>query len=241
MLVGMIVAIDGPAGAGKSSVARAVSARLGFAYLDTGALYRATALRVLRDGCTPQEAAHHLDIHLGGRVLLMGEDVTEAIRSPEVTNLTPNIAKQPTVRAALLDTQRDLLHRGDWVAEGRDIGTVVAPDAEVKIYLTATEKERARRRAAQSGRPVELELEDLRRRDEVDSNRDHSPLEAADDAIELLTDGMSFDEVVDAVVELVPQHLATTPRLFPAAASDVDHERVKASRGRAQRARSGPR
>jgi cytidylate kinase len=227
----MIVAIDGPAGAGKSSVAREVSARLGFAYLDTGALYRATALRVLRDGCTPQEAAHHLDIHLGDRVLLMGEDVTEAIRSPEVTNAAPEVAKRPEVRTALLDTQRDLLHRGDWVAEGRDIGTVVAPDAEVKIYLTATDEERARRRAAQSGRPVEVELEDLRRRDELDSNRDHSPLEAAPDAIELLTDGMDFGEVVDAVIKLVPEDLATTPRLFPTAASDFDHRRAKARRG----------
>jgi cytidylate kinase len=227
----MIVAIDGPAGAGKSSVARAVSARLGFSYLDTGALYRATALRVLRDGCRAEEAAHHLDIHLGDRVLLMGEDVTTAIRSPEVTNLTPEIAKRPDVRSALLDTQRELLHRGDWVAEGRDIGTVVAPDAEVKIFLTATDEERAYRRAMQSGRPVEVELDDLRRRDSVDSSRDHSPLEPAHDAIELLTDGMSFDAVVDAVVALVPEHLASTPRLFPTAASDVDHSRTKRSRG----------
>src|SRR4051812_44486694 len=136
----MIVAIDGPAGAGKSTVARAVAAALRFTYLDSGALYRCVALARPRDPAT-------LDIRFDGdRVLLDGEDVGDAIRTAEISQEASRRAADPSVREALLDKQRALLAEGDWVAEGRDIGTVVAPDAELKVWLTADEAERARRR-----------------------------------------------------------------------------------------------
>jgi len=133
----MVVAIDGPAGAGKSTVARAVAARLGFTYLDTGAMYRAVALAALERGGPPGAVAPALDIALGERVLLDGRDVTDAIRTREVSEAASVAAAQPAVRAAMVDQQRRLLGTGDWVAEGRDIGTVVAPDAAVKVFLTA--------------------------------------------------------------------------------------------------------
>ena len=136
----MLVAIDGPAGAGKSTVARAVARALGFTYLDSGALYRAVALSGASD---PSDLEIRFD---GDRVLLDGRDVSEAIRTPEISQEASRRAADPTVRAALLDKQRALIASGDWVAEGRDIGTVVAPDAELKVWLTADEDERARRR-----------------------------------------------------------------------------------------------
>src|SRR5882672_9313498 len=127
----MVVAIDGPAGAGKSTVAREVARALGFTYLDTGAMYRAAALAALRG----RDDVADLDIEVGDRVLLDGEDVTEAIRTPEVSEAASRLAGRPEVRAALVDKQRALLAQGDWVAEGRDIATVVAPEAEVKVFL----------------------------------------------------------------------------------------------------------
>jgi cytidylate kinase len=190
----MLVAIDGPAGAGKSTVARAVARALGFTYLDSGALYRAVALSGADD-------ASMLDIHLeGDRVLLGGEDVSDAIRTPEISQEASRRAADPAVRAALLDTQRALIASGDWVAEGRDIGTVVAPDADVKVWLTADEAERARRR----GQPVDQ----VRERDQRDAAREHSPMVAADDAIEVDTTGLDIDEVVARIVDLVG---ASTP------------------------------
>jgi cytidylate kinase len=185
----MLVAIDGPAGAGKSTVARAVARALHFTYLDSGAMYRCVALAWPRD---PES----LDIHFDeDRVLLDGEDVSEAIRTPEISQRASEVATDPAVRAAMLAKQRALIATGDWVAEGRDIGTVVAPDAEVKVWLTADEEERARRR----GQPAD----EVRERDARDAGREHSPMVAADDAVEVDTTGLSIDEVVDRIVDLV--------------------------------------
>lgn len=197
-----VVAIDGPAGAGKSSVARAVAGALGFTYLDTGAMYRAVALAALRCGAEPASVAPLVRIEVGRRVCLDGEDVTEAIRTPEVSEAASRAAADPAVRRALVEQQRRVLARGDWVAEGRDIGTVVAPSAEVKVFLTADPTERARRRAAELGLDVEAVLAEQAERDARDSTRDASPLQAADDAVLLDTTGLSQDEVVARVVAL---------------------------------------
>lgn len=195
----MIIAIDGPAGAGKSSVARALALALGFAYLDTGAMYRCVALARLRD---PAADPAGLEIELGDRVLLAGEDVGEAIRAPEVTEQASVVAADPAVRAALVERQRTLLSDGDWVAEGRDVGTVVAPQADLKVFLTATADERARRRAEQAGRDVASVLSEQRDRDARDSSRETSPLEVAADAHLLDTTGLTLSDVVDRIAAL---------------------------------------
>ena len=209
----MIVAIDGPAGAGKSTVARGVATALGFAYLDSGALYRCVALASLDDPTS--SAAEHaagLAVSLGPRVLLGGRDVTHTIRSPTVSAQSSVVAADPGVRAALVARQRELLTEGDWVAEGRDIGTVVAPDADVKVFLTASARERALRRARElGGDPAEV-LEEMRVRDARDRDRDHSPLEAAPDAVMLDTSGLDFGEVVARIVALVRDAQATGGR-----------------------------
>jgi cytidylate kinase len=194
----MLIAIDGPAGAGKSTVAKAVAAALGWTYLDSGAMYRAVALAALEGRPFPER------IELSDRVLADDEDVTEAIRRPDVTAKASEVASDPRVRERLVAMQRELIAGGDWVAEGRDIGTVVAPDAEVKVFLTASAQERARRRAEQEGRPVDEVLAEQRARDARDETREVSPLRAADDAVELDTTGQSIDEVVARIVELVP-------------------------------------
>jgi CMP/dCMP kinase len=195
----VIVAIDGPAGAGKSTVARAVARALGFTYLDSGAMYRTVALARLR-GRHDVEA---LDIAIdNGTVRLDGEDVTHLIRTPEVSEAASAVAAEPAVRAALVAKQRELLAQGNWVAEGRDIGTVVAPDAQLKVFLTASPEERAKRRAAELGLPVEQVLSEQRGRDERDTTREHSPLRAADDAVEVDTTGLSIDQVVARIAEL---------------------------------------
>ena len=199
----MIVAIDGPAAAGKSTVARAAARALGFTYLDSGAMYRTVGLLTLRHGGAASEQAQGLDIELGERVLANGEDVTEAIRAPEVSEAASKVATNPAVRAALADKQRELLRGGDWVAEGRDIGTVVAPDAAVKVFLTAGPEERARRRAEELGTDVETVLRDQALRDAQDASREHSPLAIAPGAVELDTTGLSVDDVVERIVELV--------------------------------------
>lgn len=199
----MVVAIDGPAGAGKSSVARAVAQALGFTYLDTGAMYRSVGLAAARDGVAPAVAAERARIELGERVLLDGADVTEAIRTPEASEAASRVASDPGVRKALVAQQRRIVADGDWVAEGRDIGTVVAPDAAVKVFLTASAEERARRRAVQIGADVATVLAEQTIRDERDAGREHDPLAAADDAVLLDTTGLSLDEVVAKVSELV--------------------------------------
>ncbi|MEA2266953.1 MAG: CMP/dCMP kinase [Solirubrobacteraceae bacterium] len=202
----MLVAIDGPAGAGKSSVARAVARELGFTYLDSGAMYRAVALLAGREPSRPvAEVARDLRIELGDRVVAEGEDVTEAIRTPAVSGAASEVAADPEVRAAMVDLQRELLRAGDWVAEGRDIGTVVAPEAEVKVFLTASPEVRARRRAAERGEAGEegAVLAEQHRRDERDRTREHSPLEPAADAHTIDSSGLDLAGVVERVIGLV--------------------------------------
>jgi cytidylate kinase len=198
MLSPMLIAIDGPAGAGKSTVARAVADALGFTYLDSGAMYRCVALAELRGAADPVECA----IGVGDRITLDGEDVTEAIRSPEVTARASEVAARPEVRAQLVVRQRELVRSGDYVAEGRDIGTVVAPDAELKVFLTASPHERARRRAEQTGADLEDVLREQEQRDERDTTREHSPLQPARDALRVDTDGLSVDDVTQRIVGL---------------------------------------
>lgn len=199
----MVVAIDGPAGAGKSTVARAVAKELGFTYLDSGAMYRAVALAGMRRGVPPAEIAALVHIELSDGVMLDGEDVSDLIRTLEVSEAASRAAAEPVVRAAMVEEQRRLLSSGDWVAEGRDIGTVVAPDAELKIFLTASADERARRRAAESGGDHAAVLSEQSERDERDMTRSASPLQAAPDAVVLDTTGMALDEVVERVGQLL--------------------------------------
>ena len=199
----MVVAIDGPAGAGKSTVARAAARALGFTYLDSGAMYRAVALELLENGGAASEAARARHLEMGDRVLADGRDVTEAIRTPEVSEAASRVATNDKVRAALVDKQRALIGSGDWVVEGRDIGTVVAPDAAVKVFLVADAAERARRRAAELGTDADTVLRDQALRDAQDSGREHSPLRAAEDAVELDTTGLSVEQVVERIAELV--------------------------------------
>jgi cytidylate kinase len=208
----MVIAIDGPAGAGKSSVARGVAAALGFTYLDSGAMYRSVALAALRSGIDlddPEamgELARSLEIGVSdGRVELDGADVTDAIRSAEVTAAASRVAVHPDVRAAMVERQRALIDAGRYVAEGRDIGTVVSPEAPLKVYLTATDEERARRRAAESGEPVDSVRDSQHRRDSRDRDRPHGALRPADDAVELDTSGIPLEQVVAQVVELARQ------------------------------------
>jgi cytidylate kinase len=198
----MVVAIDGPAGAGKSTVARKLAERLGFSYLDSGAMYRAAALAALAGG-DPGARAREAKIDVGERVVLDGRDVTQEIRSPEVTEASSRIAVNPDVRAAMVEKQRALLRHGDWVAEGRDIGTVVSPDSALKIFLTASPEQRAQRRAAELGADWRVVLRDQALRDAQDSERAHSPLRPAPDAIELDTTDRPVEDVVAQVVGLV--------------------------------------
>jgi cytidylate kinase len=200
----MVIAIDGPAGAGKSTVARAVARRLGWTYLDSGAMYRAVALLVLASPAREPVAlarAARIDIG-GGRVLLDGRDVSGELRAPEVSEAASRVAADPEVRGALVRKQRGLIGEGDWVAEGRDIGTVVAPDAALKIFLTAAAEERARRRAAELGADARAVLAEHALRDERDATRAHSPLRPAPGAVTLDTTELSVEEVVDRIVAL---------------------------------------
>ena len=200
-----VVAIDGPAGAGKSTVARAVAAELGFTYLDTGAMYRAVALAAADRAAEPASVASTLKIEpQGERILLDGRDVTEEIRTPEVSEAASRAAADPAVRRAVVEQQRRLLDAGDWVAEGRDIGTVVAPDAEVKVFLTAEPVERARRRAAELGLDPARVLAEQTIRDERDRTREHSPLEPARGAVVLDSTHLTLAQVVQRIAALVP-------------------------------------
>src|SRR5918992_2099007 len=199
----MVIAIDGPAGAGKSSVARGLADALGFTYLDSGAMYRAVGLMTLRHGGAASEQAERLELELGDRVIANGEDVTEAIRSPEVSEAASKVATNPKVREALVRKQRELLSDGHWVAEGRDIGTVVAPDAALKVFLTASPDERARRRAEELGTDVDTVLRDQALRDAQDMDREHSPLARAPGAVDVDTSGLTVDQVVERIAGLV--------------------------------------
>ena len=185
--------------------------RLGFTYLDSGAMYRAAALAAMGRGeRSPAEVASALNIEVGDRVLVDGTDVTSAIRSPTVSEAASKIATDPAVRAALVEKQRELLSSGDWVAEGRDIGTVVKPDAELKIFLTASPEERARRRAAELGTDWRTVLQDQTLRDQQDKGREHSPLRAAEDSIELDSTGRPAEDVISQIVGLVRKAAAKT-------------------------------
>jgi CMP/dCMP kinase len=215
----MIVAIDGPSGAGKSTLAKRIAKDLRFTYLDTGAIYRALALKILRRGVDLNDSAAlsaivmDTDIDLRGRngrlqVLLDGEDVSASIRTPEVSQMASKASAIPMVRRRLLDLQRALGQRGNVVAEGRDIGTVVFPDAQVKIYLDASIEERARRRCDElraAGREVSLKetVSEMEERDKRDSERDIAPLRKADDAVALDSSGLTADGVAEKVLQLV--------------------------------------
>jgi CMP/dCMP kinase len=205
----MVIAIDGPAGAGKSTVARGVADALGFTYLDSGAMYRSVAHAVLRAGVDPDdgpraaELARGLELELDGdRVIVGGKDVGAEIRSPEVSTTASRVSVHPGVRAAMVERQRALIAAGRYVAEGRDIGTVVSPDSPLKVYLVAGDAERARRRAAQTGEPVAGVLAAIAERDARDRARAHGALRIAEDAVELDTTEISAAEVVTRVVEL---------------------------------------
>ena len=200
----MIVAIDGPAGAGKSTVARALARELGFTYLDSGAMYRAVALAALERAEAPAAVARAVSLDVDGeRIRVDGRDVTGDIRTPAVSEAASRAAADPDVRAALVARQREAMAGGDYVAEGRDIGTVVAPDAPVKVFLSASPQERARRRADELGTDAETVLADQALRDERDRTREHSPLAPAPGAVELDTTGLSVDDVVARIAALV--------------------------------------
>jgi cytidylate kinase len=203
----MIVAIDGPAGAGKSTVARALAERLGFRYLDTGAMYRALTWLALHEGTALDDgpalaalaAARPVAFGEAGSVSIGDHDVTAGIRKPEIDASVPVVARHPEVREVMRLRQRELGHAGDVVIEGRDIGVVVVPDAELKIWLTADPHVRARRRHAErDGIEAEVLAEELRRRDERDAANTHR----APDAVDVDTTDLTLDEVVDRIVEL---------------------------------------
>jgi cytidylate kinase len=215
----VIVAIDGPAGAGKSTVARAVARRLGVAYLDTGAMYRALTWLALQEAVPPADEAalvalaraNPIEIEPtddGDRVRVTGHDVTSAIRTPEVASQVSEVSAHPGVREEVVAAQRALLSQGSWVSDGRDVGTVVCPDADLKVFLTASLQERARRRRADlRARGVEMDeavvLEDVRRRDHADSTRSASPLRIAQGAVVIDSSELDADSVADLIVSLV--------------------------------------
>jgi CMP/dCMP kinase len=205
----MVIAIDGPAGAGKSTVARRVAQALGFTYLDSGAMYRCVALAALRagvdvdDGAAVGELAWELDIGFDGdSVRLDDKPVGGEIRSPEVTIAASHVSVHPQVRQAMVKRQRELIATGSYVAEGRDIGTVVSPASPLKVFLNASPEERARRRATETGADRAAVLKAIEDRDRRDRTREHGALRSADDAVAVDTTDLSVEQVVDRVVEL---------------------------------------
>ncbi len=215
----MIIAIDGPSGAGKSTLAKRLAQELGFIYMDTGAMYRALALKVLREGVDLADDAAMarliqstaVDLQPAGgalKVLLDGADVAAQIRTPAVSQMASKASALPAVRARLLEIQREIGRRGSVVAEGRDIGTVIFPGAEVKIFLQASAAERARRRFAElraAGQAVKLEetLREIEERDRRDSERDLAPLRRAEDAVLIDSSNLDADQVLARVLEHV--------------------------------------
>ena len=223
----MIVAIDGPSGAGKSTVAKAVAKELGFSCLDTGAMYRAIAWQALHNGVSLDDEAALGEIartyeiafgHVEGdpvpkRVFIGDAEVTDAIRTAEIDRAVSPTSAAPSVRAALLDQQRRIGNAGNYVVEGRDIGTVVFPDAAVKVFLTASDEERAHRRVRQNvDRGIgtidyEEVLADLRRRDAADSSRATAPLRAAEDAVQIDSTSHYIEEVIDQICALAREKM----------------------------------
>lgn len=213
------VAIDGPAGAGKSTIARAAAAQLGFVYVDTGALYRTIGLAVCRRGIdgtdVPGILATLPEIQVGltyqdgaQHVLLDGEDVSDAIRTPQISTYASQVSSVPEVRAYLLDLQRDLACRQSVIMDGRDIGTVILPDAKVKIFLTASPEKRAARRCAElreKGQDVTVEgiLADMERRDALDASRAAAPLKQAEDAVLVDTSDLTLEQSIEAVLTVI--------------------------------------
>lgn len=218
------IAIDGPGGAGKSTIARAAAKELGFVYLDTGAIYRTVGWGAKSRGVDPKDRAAvaallpELKVELRyedglQHMLLNGEDVTESIRLPEMSMYASNISTIPEVRDFLLDMQRDMAKSHNVIMDGRDIGTVVLPQADVKIYLTASPEDRARRRYDElvlRGTPKDYEelLEEIRRRDYQDTHRDIAPLKQAEDAVLLDTSGCTFEESRQKVLDIIKERIS---------------------------------
>ncbi len=215
----MIIAIDGPAGAGKTTISKALAARLGYTYIDTGALYRGFALKAQREGVDINDDARlkkmcdEISLYFKNddgelRLYLDGADVTKEIREPQMSMMASDISARPMVREALLHVQRELGRERKVILEGRDIGTVVFPEADCKFYLDASVEERARRRHkdfVKAGKEVAIEklIEDIKQRDHNDSSRKHAPLMQADDAIHIDSTNFSFDEVIDQLVTII--------------------------------------
>jgi cytidylate kinase len=208
----VVIAIDGPAGSGKSTVAREVARRLGFTYIDTGAMYRAVALLALRNGVSLQDAAaltkiaEEANLHFASknRLFAGGEDLSESIRTPEISQASSMVSTVEGVRRALVAIQQRFGREGDLVMEGRDIGTVVFPGAEVKVFLDASPEERARRRFEEKpdGPPLAAVIAQIRERDLRDTRREHSPLLRAADAVTLDTTGLTIAEVVEKIEQM---------------------------------------
>ena len=223
-----IVAIDGPSGAGKSTVAKGVAERLGYLYIDTGAMYRAIAWKILQSGISISDEqaviaqAMRTEVTLATiddeqHVYLDGEDVSQAIRTPEATRASSPVSAIPAVRKRLVDLQRKMASDGGIVMEGRDIGTVVFPNAEVKIFLTASAEERARRRVEQMrAMGMEADVEkvalEMRERDLRDSSRATAPLVKAADAVLVDTDGLTIEQVIDKIVSIHDKQQAASSR-----------------------------
>ncbi len=204
-----IIAVDGPAGAGKSTVSKIIAEKLNFTYIDTGAMYRAVALKFLRSGQPLEKIVENIEIKLdeSAKVFLDGEDVTKEIRTPEVSKLASDVSKFPFVREKLTELQREMAKKGSVIMDGRDIGTKVLPNADLKIFLTASLQERARRRFEELKlKNPSVTIEDVEKeiflRDKQDSERKIAPLAQADDAILIDSTNFSVDEVVNKILEL---------------------------------------
>ena len=208
----MRVAIDGPSGSGKSSVAKAVAKRLGLLHLDTGGMYRTLGYKIIKDNLSLEnieESLKNLDLKIiNKKFFLDGEDVSEKIRSNEVSKIASKVSSIKSVREYMVNLQREISSNNDVILDGRDIGTVVFPNAEVKIYLTATPEIRAKRRYLEDGSlSYEKILEDILKRDYDDSHREHSPLKVADGAKIIDTDNLSFEEVVEKIIGVIKNEI----------------------------------